>query len=77
MTRLITADASRVSGAEFLSAVTGRPLKTKAQRLAEWQADIERYADFIENGNECAVPLPCLYDARLLVAGRARARRAA
>jgi hypothetical protein len=71
MTRLITADARKVSGAEFFSAVTGRELRTKEQRAAEWQADCQRYADMIEAGNEWAVPCPCLADARRIVAERA------
>jgi hypothetical protein len=74
--RLITADASRVSRADFFQVVTGRPLRTKEQKLAQWQADIERYADMIERGSEYAVPPPCIHDARLLVAGRKRARAA-
>lgn len=75
--RLITADASAMNGTDFFHAVTGRPRKTKEDRLREWQADVERAADAIENGFEALVSPPLLHDARLLVAGRQRARRAA
>jgi hypothetical protein len=35
MTRLVTADASRVSGADFFAEVFGRQPKSKAEREAE------------------------------------------
>lgn len=74
--RIITADADKVSGAEFARSV-GLRIRTKDERLAEWQEKIERYADMIEAGGGWSIPPPCLDAARALVAGRQRARRAA
>lgn len=68
--RLTIANASKVSGAEFYTAVTGRQLRTKQQREAEWLADCERYADMIERGGGWAVPPPCREAARRIVAER-------
>lgn len=74
--RLITADADETSGADFARSL-GLNIRTKAERLAEWQQKIERYADLIEAGGGWSIPPPCLDAARALVAGRRRARRAA
>ena len=70
MTRLVTADARKVSGADFFAAVTGRPMLTKEQREAAWRADCERYADMIENGSEWVVPPPYLRHAKAIVEER-------
>lgn len=73
--RIITADATKVSPAEFFAAVTGRPLLTKGQREAEWRAKCGRAADAIENGLEALVPPPLLRDARQIVEQRALTRK--
>jgi hypothetical protein len=70
-------NVEELSDAAFYERAFGHAPRTKAERLREWQADIERYADMIETGNEWGVPPPCLHDARLLVAGRKRARKEA
>ena len=79
MTRAVIIDANdgieNVSDAEFYQRVFGHAPRTKQERLAEWQASIERYADYLEAGEDWAVPPPCLFAARLLVAGRMRARK--
>lgn len=69
MTRLLTADASRTSGADFARSL-GLRIRTKEQKAADWRADCERYADMIENGNEWGVPPPYLADARRIAEQR-------
>lgn len=68
--RLITARADEMSAADFLAMVTGRPRKTKAEREAEYRADIERYVKMIEAGMEWAVPYPDLHECRRVIALR-------
>lgn len=67
--KLITADASKVSGAAFARSL-GLNIRTKAEREAEWRADCERYANFIETGDDWAVPPPYLAAARKIAAER-------
>ena len=66
--RIIAADASQVSGADFARSL-GIRVRTPAEREAEWRAEIEKFADMIERGNEWAVPCPCLADARARTGG--------
>jgi hypothetical protein len=71
-------NAETVSGNEFFARVFGHPPRTKEQRLADWQREVERLADLIEQGCELSdYGRPAVRDAYLLVAGRKRARRAA
>jgi hypothetical protein len=65
--RLIVADASTTNGADFFAAVTGRPRKTKAEREAEYRADVERYITAIENGLEALVPPPFLHECKRVI----------
>jgi predicted dehydrogenase len=67
----------RVSDREFYRRVFGHYPRTKEQRLADWQAEVERWADLIEQGCEPdPYGRPAVRDAYLLVAGRKRARAA-
>jgi hypothetical protein len=67
-----------MSDREFYRRVFGHYPRTKEQRLADWQREVERYADLIEQGCELSdYGRPVVRDAYLLVAGRKRARRAA
>jgi hypothetical protein len=47
--RLITADASQVSGADFARSL-GLRVRTPEQKLAEWEAGVERYVQLIRKG---------------------------
>jgi hypothetical protein len=49
MDKLITADASQVSGADFARSL-GMNIRTKEQKLAEWEAGVERYVQLIRKG---------------------------
>jgi hypothetical protein len=67
-----------MSDSEFYRTVFGHYPCTKEQRLADWQREVERWADLIEQGCELSdYGRPAVRDAYLLVAGRKRARRAA
>jgi predicted dehydrogenase len=66
-----------VSSNEFFARVFGHPPLTKQQRLEQWQREVERLADLIEQGCEPdPYGRPAVRDAYLLVAGRKRARAA-
>jgi hypothetical protein len=66
-----------MSDREFFRRAFGHYPRTKEQRLADWQAEVERYADLIEQGCEPDPHgRPAVRDAYLLVAGRKRARAA-
>jgi hypothetical protein len=65
-------NVEEVSDREFYTRIFGRPPRTKEQREAEWQAACERYADWIETGDDWAVPPPYLHDARRIAAERAQ-----
>lgn len=67
-------EIEQVSDREFFSRIFGHPPRTKEQHLAEWQTEIERLADLIEQGCELSeYGNPAVRDAKLLVAGRQRA----
>jgi hypothetical protein len=70
--RFIHADRTveEVSDREFYTRLFGHPPRTKAEREAEWNAECERFADWIETGDDWAVPPPCLADARRIAAER-------
>ena len=55
---------------EFFTRVFGHPPRTPEQKAAEWRADCERYADWIETGDDWAVPPPMLAEARRIAAER-------
>jgi hypothetical protein len=82
MTRAVIIDqhgnVEETSEREFYRAIFGHYPRTKEQKLADWQAEVERLADLIEQGRELnPYGRPAVRDAYLLVAGRKRARRAA
>jgi hypothetical protein len=60
-----------VSGREFYTRAFGHAPHTRAEREAEYRAELERYADMIEAGSDWGIPPPCLADARRIVAERA------
>jgi hypothetical protein len=47
--RLITANASQVSGADFARSL-GLNIRTPEKKLAEWEAGIQRYIQLIRKG---------------------------
>jgi hypothetical protein len=47
--RIITADASQVSGADFARSL-GLNIRTPEQKLAEWEAGVARYVAMILRG---------------------------
>ena len=81
MTRAVIVDelgsVEHMSDREFYRAIFGHYPRTKEQRLADWQTEVERLADLIEQGCEPdPYGRPAVRDAYLLVAGRKRARAA-
>jgi hypothetical protein len=60
-----------MTGAEFARSL-GLNIRTPEQKAAEWRAECERFADYIEAGKEWAVPPPYLWDARRIVEERAQ-----
>ena len=58
------------SDREFYSRIFGHAPRTKAEREAQYRADVERYVGFIDNGNEWAVPPPYLAECRRIIALR-------
>jgi hypothetical protein len=51
VTRLYTATADQVSGADFARSL-GLNIRTKEQKLAEWNTEVERYVALILKGAE-------------------------
>jgi hypothetical protein len=47
--RAVIADASQVSGAEFARSL-GLRIRTKEQKLADWEAGVEKYVQLIRKG---------------------------
>jgi hypothetical protein len=69
----IIANASKITPHDFARSI-GIQIRTNEQKAADWQAEIEKYADAIEAGLEVLVPPPCLADARRIVEGRRELR---
>lgn len=71
---VIAVPARDMTGAEFARSL-GLNIRTPEQKAAEWRAECERFADYIEAGKDGAVPPPYLWDARRIVEERALSRK--
>lgn len=68
MTRLITAPADQVSGADFARSL-GLNIRTKDQKLADWNAGVDRYVQLIlKGGNPSEYGNPQVTEAKKRIA---------